>query len=52
MTNTKEMLVDMTEGDSWDIHRDNNRVFVYYTETKAKEAFFIALNMEGDYVQS
>ena len=54
MTDTEEMFVDMTgmaEGDSWDIHRDNNRIYVYYTDTKAKEAFFIVLNMEGDYVQ-
>ncbi len=54
MTDKEEMfadMLDMSKGDSWDIHRDNNRIYVYYTDTKAKEAFFIVLNLEGDYVQ-
>lgn len=54
MTDTEELFADMTdmaEGDSWDIRRDSNRIYVYYTNAQTKEAFFILLNLEGDYVQ-
>lgn len=54
MTDTEKLFADMAgmaEGDSWDVHRDSNGVYVYYTNTEAKEAFFIALNLEGNYVQ-
>lgn len=54
MTDTEELLADMTdmaEGDSWNIRHDSNRIYVYYTNAQQKEAFYIVLNLEGDYVQ-
>lgn len=52
MTGTEELFCDMTdmaEGDSWDIHRDEQYIYVYYTSQDTKEAFFVFLDMDGNY---
>ena len=53
LINTEELFADMTdmaEGDSWDIRRDRDWIYIYYTDTSAKKAFFTVLDMDGNYI--
>lgn len=52
MDGTESVFADITEvalGDSWNVNRDNNYVFVYHTNDDTKEAYFIYLHHDGTY---
>lgn len=53
LDNTEEVFADMTEldsGNSWDLKRDTKYISVYYTNPETKEAYFLFLDYEGNYV--
>lgn len=53
LDNTEEIFSDMTgldDGDSWDIRHDTNYVYVYYTNADKKEAYYLFLDYEGNYI--